>query len=263
MQDVDELEVVLHEQKLAVIGQLASGVAHEINTPMQYIGDNLGFVDDALAVLCDPEVAASTDPDELAFLRTELPEAIRQARRGVDRVNEIVKAMKAFGHRDEARQQYSDLDGLVRQALVVVRNETKYVADVHTALTLDRPVACFPGDLGQVIVNLVVNAAHAIADHGPTCGERGTISVRSWRDVDTAVIEIEDDGGGIPTDVRDRVFEPFFTTKEVGRGTGQGLPISRSVVEGRHGGTLAFRVLDGVGTIFRIELPVEGVGDVA
>jgi signal transduction histidine kinase len=251
----------LHAQKLQVVGQLASGLAHEINTPMQFIGDNLEFLATAMTTLLSPG-GAPVEAVEDAYLRAEVPIAIAQAQSGVVRVTELVRAMKTFGHPgDGAAQQLVDLDELVRTAMVVVGNETKHVAEVTMRLGVETPVRCFPGDLGQVLVNLAVNAAHAVADHHGALGTRGVIEVSSWIAAEAAVVEIVDDGGGVPMHVRDRIFEPFFTTKEIGRGTGQGLAIARSIVVDRHGGALTFDGNDRGGTTFRIEIPVGGRQD--
>jgi signal transduction histidine kinase len=255
----------LHARKLQLVGQLASGLAHEINTPMQFIGDNLDFIAGALpTVLPSDGGPPSVDDPEWEYLRQEIPAAIEQAQAGVQRVSDLIRAMKTFGHPgDAAPQQPVDLDELIRMTLIVVRNETKYVADVRVDLAIPCPVTCYPGDLGQVLVNLVVNAAHAISDRTGSPSGRGVIALRSLRQGDHVVVMVSDDGGGVPDHVRDRIFEPFFTTKEVGRGTGQGLAIARSIVVERHGGRLTFESNDIGGTTFRVEIPVDGLRGVA
>ena len=274
------LEVELRgAQKLEAVGRLAGGIAHEINTPIQFVGDNVHFLGDAFgsmvellgayrdalrtdgpqlpwderrAVLDDAEARADVD-----YLVDEVPEAVRQALDGVERVATIVRAMKAFGHPDTGHPKATDLNEAITNTITVARNETKYVSDVVAELG-DLPlVTCFPGDLNQVFLNLLVNAAHAIGDVVSQNGGRGTITVSTRRDGDAAVIEVADTGGGIPAHIAERVFDPFFTTKEVGRGTGQGLALARAVVE-KHTGTISFESEPGNGTTFIIRLPVDG-----
>jgi signal transduction histidine kinase len=191
---------------------------------------------------------------DMEFLETEVPEAILQTLNGIDRVATIVRAMKAFGHPSGEERTPADINAAIRNTLVVANNEVKYVATVVTELD-DLPlVPCFLGDVNQVLLNLVVNAAHAIrAADRPTLG---TITVRTRTEGQWAVIDVQDDGTGIPPEVAERVFEPFFTTKGVGVGTGQGLTLSYGLVTERHGGTLTFDTTPGRGTTFRVRLPL-------
>ncbi|HTV10750.1 MAG TPA: PAS domain-containing protein [Acidimicrobiales bacterium] len=280
VRDVTErksLEVELRQaQKLQAIGQLAGGVAHEINTPVQFIADNLQFLQDSFEVLrkvieAHKEALEALPPGvaneaknalreveqqaDLAFLEEEVPNAVHQALEGSRRVARIVHALKAFGHPDRGEAVATDLNESLRNTIIVARGETKYVSDVVEDLN-DLPlVTVVPGEIGQVFLNLIVNAAHAIGDKVKGTEERGHITVKTWQEDDEVFVSVADDGAGMPEDVKQRVFEPFFTTKEVGRGTGQGLALARAVVE-RHGGTIRFESALGKGTAFVIRLPV-------
>jgi PAS domain S-box-containing protein len=262
--DRHRLEAELRQaQKLESMGQLAAGIAHEINTPIQFIGDNVRFLGDA----CDEFVhalegyvpAGSGSPD-MAYLISEVPSAVRQTLEGVSRVATIVRAMKAFGHPSSEQKIAADLNQAVRNTLVMANNELKYVADVVTDLGDLPPVWCHPGDINQVVLNLVVNAAHAIGDVVGTTGERGTITVRTRHEGDHVAIDVADTGTGIAPAVAEHVFEPFFTTKEVGAGTGQGLALAYSLVTDRHNGRLTFTTQPGTGTTFTVQLPVGAPG---
>jgi PAS domain S-box-containing protein len=265
-------------QKLESIGQLAAGVAHEVNTPIQFVGDNARFLQTAfedLRTLLDAygrlhvaagggaveadlleEVARCEKAADLAYLMEEVPAAARQTIDGVNRVASIVRALKDFAHPDQTESVATDLNRALLSTLTVARNEVKYVADVETDLGELPLVVCHPGELNQVFLNIVINATHAIADAvGP--GGRGLISVRTVAEGDTVLIAIRDTGGGIPEAIRERIFDPFFTTKPVGRGTGQGLALARATVQ-RHRGTLTFETEIGRGTTFFMRLPVQG-----
>lgn len=267
-------------QKLESVGRLAAGIAHEINTPIQFVGDNLHFLKDAfesVAALVDAEertlreltdgqsafdaVTAVRDQHDVAFLLSEVPEAVGQALDGTERVSSIVKAMKAFGHPNRTESSFTDLNEALRNTVTVARNETKYVADVKLSLGNIPSVNCRVGELNQVFLNLIVNAAHAIEDVVRGTSDRGTISVRTWHDRNSVYVAIGDTGRGIPPEIRKKVFEPFFTTKEVGRGTGQGLALARTVI-GQHHGVIKFDS-DPTGTIFCIRLPIEGATEPA
>ena len=246
------------------------GVAHEINTPIQFVGDSVHFLREAFAELqghleryrAAAETAAvarrggrAEAEADLEFLTAEIPESLERALEGIERVAEIVRAMKEFAHPQRAEQAAADLNRAIDSTLTVARNEWKYVADVVTDLGELPPVVCHLGELNQVILNLVVNAAHAIADAG---AGRGVIRVATRAAGEWVEITVSDTGAGIPEAIRDRIFDPFFTTKEVGRGTGQGLAIARAIVVDKHGGTLDFETEVGRGTTFRIRLPVAG-----
>jgi PAS domain S-box-containing protein len=272
------MEVELrHAQKLEAVGQLAAGIAHEINTPTQFVGDSVSFLkdacDDLLRLVADydgavlaPEAAvpeglrerlrSAAEAAELDYLRKQVPLAFDRTFEGLARISSIVGAMKEFAHPDQRDKTPADLNQALRTTLTIARNEYKYVADVETDLGALPLVECHVGDLNQVFLNLIVNAAHAIADVVGRSGARGRIRVTSAREGAMVVIRIEDTGCGIPKAIQDRIFEPFFTTKEVGQGSGQGLAIARSVVVDKHGGTLDFESEVGRGSTFTIRLPV-------
>jgi signal transduction histidine kinase len=196
---------------------------------------------------------------DLTYLVNETPKAISQTLEGVTRVATIVRALKDFAHPDHKEWVPTDINRALLSTLTVARNEIKYVADVVTELG-DLPlVVCQPGGLNQALLNLVINAAHAIGDVVGDSGARGTITVRTTCEDDMVVIAITDTGNGIPEAVRHRIFDPFFTTKAVGRGTGQGLTIARSVIVDNHGGTLTFETAMGRGTTFFVRVPVARV----
>ena len=252
------LEVELrHAQTVESVGQLGSGIAHEINTPIQFVGDNVRFLGDAFEDLLGSSGHPVKDAD-VEFLATEVPQAIAQTLEGIDRVANIVRAMKSFGHPGNDEKSATDLNLAVENTLIVARNTIKHVADVVVDLGDLPRVWCYPGDVNQVLVNLVVNAAHAVADKVKQGGERGTITIRTRVDGSTAVVDVADTGTGIPADIAARVFEPFFTTKEVGRGTGQGLALAYTLVTDRHAGLITFTSEPGVGTTFTMRLPISG-----
>jgi len=275
-----EAEMELRQaQKLESVGRLASGIAHEINTPIQFVGDNVRFLQDSLGCLQATllkyqelrdaaasgtvtagllaEIRQAEDESDCAFLREEIPKALNQSLEGVTRVATIVRAMKEFAHPESKDMAAADLNKALLSTLTVARNELKYVADVETDLG-DLPlVVCNVGDINQVMLNLLVNAAHAVGDVMKETGKKGRISVHTQVDGSMALIAIADTGGGIPEGIRNRIFDPFFTTKEVGRGTGQGLPIARSVVVDRHKGTLTYESEAGKGSTFYVRLPLE------
>ena len=285
MRDASErqlLEVQLAQaQKLESIGQLAAGVAHEINTPIQYVGDNTRFLEESFrnldrvlssydnltraaegaGMLSEQvqQVRAAAEEADLEYLHDEIPRAIRQSEEGVERVATIVKAMKEFSHPGSGEMKAIDLNHAIESTLTVSRNEWKYVADAVTEFDPHLPVVrCLPGEFNQVILNLVVNAAHAIADVKMRGTTKGCITVSTHRAGDWAEIRVRDTGTGIPEAVRSRIFLPFFTTKEMGRGTGQGLAIAHAVIVKKHGGTLEFETEEGKGTTFVIRMPIAG-----
>jgi PAS domain S-box-containing protein len=264
--EIKELQSQLAQaQKLESVGQLATGVAHEINTPIQYIGDNGKFLQDAFRDLIQVSSGPKTQENEAAevdeglidYLKVEVPKAIEQLLEGVDQVARIVRAMKEFSHPGPIEKAAIDLNRAIDSTLLVSRNEWKYVADVTTDFAVDLPlVPCVAGEFNQVILNLVVNAAHAIGDVVKDTGRKGTIHVSTRLKDGTVEVSISDTGGGIPDAIQSKVFDPFFTTKPVGKGTGQGLAIARSVIVNKHNGTITLDSEPGRGTTFTIQLPL-------
>lgn len=271
---------LLQSQKLGAIGQLASGVAHEINTPMQFIGDNLHFAQTGIADLlklldmfrAELEAAREQPPGEQQFAalaqaeqdldfeytREALPTAIERSLTGVERVTKIVRAMKSFAHPDGDRLTPTDLRSLIESTVMVATNEWKYVANVELEIDPQLPpVPCIGGELNQVILNLIVNASHAIADVVGSSGDKGTIRISAASEGSHATIRVCDSGSGIPEHARGRVFEPFFTTKELGKGPGQGLAMAYNCIVKRHRGSIQFETELGRGTTFVIRLPLQ------
>lgn len=260
-------------QKLEAIGQLAAGIAHEINTPIQFISDNLTFLDDAWAGIFrllessraampeqSPEDAARRARAEarcdLNFLREEVPHAIGQSLEGARRVAAIVRAMKEFSHPDLEEKVHFDLNQGIASTITIACSEWKHVAEMVTDFDPGLPpVLCYPGDINQVVLNLIVNAGYAIRDR-PERADKGTIVVRTCRRGEFAEITVSDTGVGIPAEIQGRIFEPFFTTREVGSGTGQGLALAHTVIVRKHGGKIWFETEAGRGTRFFIHLPM-------
>jgi signal transduction histidine kinase len=284
----DRLSLVMQERehadleqrqshKLEAVGRLASGIAHEINTPVQFVTDSIKFLESAsedLLALTDRATSAKlalragTPADQVAaqleraeeeldviYLAENLPAAFARSLDGLSRVATIVQSMKQFAHPGTATAPV-DLKRAILSTLTIARSEYKRVAEVETHFAELPLVTCNVGDLNQVVLNLVVNAAHAITDVVGDSGQLGKIEVRVELEGESVVISVGDTGAGIPDAIRDRIFEPFFTTKEVGKGTGQGLALARSVVT-KHQGTLTFRSVAGVGTTFFIRLPID------
>ena len=195
---------------------------------------------------------------DLPYLLEHIPKALARSLEGLDRVTAIVRSMKEFAHPDRREMTAVDLNQAIRSTLTIARHEYKYVADVETTFGNIPLVTCHAGDVNQVVLNIIVNAAHAIGDVVKDSGARGRIAVTTQADRESVTIAISDTGGGIPRDIQDRIFDPFFTTKTVGKGTGQGLAIARSVVVEKHRGDLTFETHDGVGTTFFIRLPING-----
>lgn len=275
----DEL---VQAQKLESVGHLASGIAHEINTPIQFVGDNVRFLSDSFSdigclieqyqglleavktgvcpeALIETCEAANREAD-LEYLLAEIPKAIEQSAEGIDRVATLVRAMKEFSHPGSKEKAAVNLNKAIESTVTVARNEWKYVADLRTDLDPSLPlVPCLVGEFNQVVLNMIVNAAHAIADAVKGTGGKGTITICTGRVGDFVEVRIADTGMGIPESIRHKIFDPFFTTKEVGKGTGQGLAIARSVVVGKHGGTIAVDSEVGKGTTFLIRLPLNAL----
>jgi signal transduction histidine kinase/DNA-binding response OmpR family regulator len=249
-------------RKLEAVGRLASGIAHEINTPIQYISDSAHFLgsacDEMLSVIASAEQPMDTNlaPD-LPFLLDEVPHAIERIMEGTERVATIVRAMKEFAHPDATEKVPADLNRAIETTLLIARSEYKYVATVQLHRGEIPAVVCNVGELSQAFLNLIVNSAHALADAGRDA-ETGRIIVRTALRDGRADLQFEDNGCGIAQEIIDKIYEPFFTTKEVGRGSGQGLAIARSIVVDKHAGRMSVASTPGVGTCFTLSLPVGG-----
>lgn len=258
-----------NSRKLESIGRLSAGIAHEINTPIQYIGENLRFLSHGLQEMTQLLEALRSSPDERErervrdsrwrFLEAEMPLALEESLKGIEQVTAIVSAMRAFSHLGRDDFAPTDINRTLRDTVTVARNEWKYVADIDLDLDGDLPeVVCVANELRQVFINILINAAHTIEEkHGD--GGKGRIGIRSRRDgADGVVVTIADDGMGIPDAIRHKVFDPFFTTKPVGKGTGQGLTLVYSVVVEKLGGKLDIESVPDRGTAIHIHLPVTG-----
>ncbi len=267
-------------QKLESIGQLAAGIAHEINTPMQFIGDNTRFLHESfqdieeIFIAYDELVTTINDKDktdtiisdlkllanelDLEYLREEIPKSITQSLEGVDRIAGIVKAMKHFSHPGKSDMELTDINTAIENTITVSRNEWKYDAELHTDFDHKlKPISCLAGEFNQAILNMIVNAAHAIKDAKNTDLTRnGVIHIKTRRCDNWAVISIRDNGVGIPNELRAKIFDPFFTTKDVGVGTGQGLAIAYATIIDKHGGNIEVESEIGQGTTFTIWLPI-------
>ena len=249
----------LQASKLASVGQLAAGIAHEINTPIQYIGDNIRFLsgafDQILPLVEDLAPEPAMPLSERDYLLGEIPKAIAQSLEGVGQVARIVLAMKDFSHPGGKEKVAADLNHALENTVTVSRNEWKLVAGMELDLDGDLPPAiCLPGEMNQVFLNLVMNAVHAIEAKGG--GKMGRIRLSTRRRDGMAEIRFEDDGVGMPAAVKQRIFDPFFTTKGIGKGTGQGLAICRDVVVTKHGGRILVDSEEGRGSVFTILLPL-------
>ena len=289
MQDVTALRRDDRErsaaQKLESVGRLAAGIAHEINTPLQYVNDNVRFlqssfenlgaalvnyrnlesaVEAGAGVAAAAKVArASAQSIDIDFLMENTSPAVSEALSGLDRITAIVRSMKEFAHPDSAQKAIADLNQAIKNTLVVANSEYKYAADVEEQFGTIPQVRCHLGQINQVVLNLIINASHAMTESAKLRNSRGTLSVRTRQVDDCVEIAIGDNGAGIPEAVRDKLFDPFFTTKGVGVGTGQGLAIARDIVVNKHGGTLSFESQLGKGTTFFIRLPINTPAETA
>jgi signal transduction histidine kinase/HAMP domain-containing protein len=288
MQNITELRRLERDlaaaQKLESIGRLAAGVAHEINTPVQFVSDSVQFVRTSLteiatviqsyrglrqAVQSGNEVAAAAagvaaaeTSADFDYIVENAPLALDSAIEGLGRIAAIVRSMKEFAHPDQAKKTSADLNHAIQSTLVIAHNEYKYVAEIETDFGDLPPVQCYLGEINQVVLNLLVNAAQAIGDVVKDTAKLGKLTVRTRLDGDQIEIAVGDTGTGIPLAVRDKIFDPFFTTKAIGKGTGQGLAIAHNVIVTKHGGTLRFETECGKGTTFYIRLPVARAADV-
>ncbi len=273
--DVTEQRILAKEvaqaQKLEAIGQLAAGVAHEINTPVQFVGDNLVFITDAwrdtmgyldeLQTSLDPKQRAAlrqrAEAIDLDYLRREVPTSLGDGHDGLQRVAELVRALKEFSHQDNGSLEPSDVNAVIQRSAVLARGELKHLAELTLELEDVPRVPCLPNALGQVMLNLLVNAAHAIEErHAKERNCPRHIVVRTRVVGEDLAISVKDTGQGIPPAVQERIFEPFFTTKPMGKGTGQGLSLVRSVIAQRHKGRISVESTVGQGTTFTLFIPL-------
>ncbi len=274
-----KLEMELRQsQKMESVGQLAAGISHEINTPIQFVGDSAHFLQSSSQELTEllesyqtlvekhqdklpqEEIEELKDLEEeldLEFIKEEMPRSFTRMMDGLSRVSKIIQAMKEFAHPQGQKLERADLNHAIENALIVARNEYKYVADIKTDLPPLPLVRCNLGEINQILLNLLVNSAHAIKDVVQSTPTRGLITVSTQQKDDWVCFSIQDNGAGIPEEIQDRVFDQFFTTKPVGKGTGQGLALTWAIVE-RHQGRIELDSTPGIGTTFHIWLPVDG-----
>ncbi|HEV8551058.1 MAG TPA: ATP-binding protein [Polyangiaceae bacterium] len=287
-QDVTELKRTQADyaaaQRLAALGTLAAGIAHEINTPVQFVSDSVQFLREGTAdvlKLLEPltalrrrmaagaldaelgqaleRLATTAEEIDLEYLAERIAPAFDRCAEGLERVAKIVRAMKELAHPAETEMAFADLNAMVESTLTLARSRYEGVATLETDFGVLPPVRCFAGELNQVVLNLVVNAAHAVADVVQRSGKLGSIQIATRVEGDDAVISVTDTGTGMPESVAQRVFEPFFTTKGVGQGTGHGLALAWAVVKDKHGGELRFTTEVGKGTTFFVRIPVAGL----
>ena len=275
-----QLEAQLtHALKMESVGQLAAGVAHEINSPIQYVGDNLTFLKQAfvgwskllekyqqLEKRCSDDgeyeaelirIRETILDEDIDFVRQEMPGAIEQAIEGTQRVAKIVRAMREFSHPGGKEAQEIDLNEAIKNTAVVARNEWKYHANLELDLDPSLPlVSCLANEMSQVFLNLVINAAHAIEEKVGGTADKGTIRVSTRRENEHVIVRISDTGSGIPSEIQSRIFDPFFTTKPVGKGTGQGLGFVYSIIVEQHDGHVDFETGPESGTTFIIRIPL-------
>ncbi len=277
-------EQLAQAQKMEAIGHMAAGIAHEISTPAQFVGDNTQFLREAFgdlqqvltvyaqlaeAVRCNggqsailKALEAAIDDADLVYLGEEVPNAIDHIMNGIERISKIVRSMKLFAHPGGEEKTPVDLNEAIESTIVITRNEWKYLAELTTAFDPELPpVPCLRGEFNQVILNLITNAAHAIADAAKAGhAAKGRIHIATHAHSEWAEIRIADTGAGIPEGIRHKVFDLFFTTKEEGHGSGQGLALAHAVIVEQLGGQLTFESREGCGTTFILRLPREEPG---
>jgi signal transduction histidine kinase len=272
------IEIGLRQaQKLESLGRLAAGIAHEINTPLQFVSNSMVFIADAqrdfgelitryrgaLTEISEGKPAADVLAElqaleqqlDLEYLLENMPAALQRSLGGLGRVGTIVRSMKEFSHPGQELSEI-DLNHAIESTLTIAAHEYKGVAEIETDFAQLPPITCYAGDINQAVLNIVVNAAHAIAERNAGTAAKGCICVRTQLDGTYVIISIRDNGGGIPEAIREHIFDPFFTTKEVGKGTGQGLAIARTAVHDKHAGTLHFETELGHGTTFFLRFAV-------
>jgi signal transduction histidine kinase len=272
------MEVQLRQaQKLESIGQLAAGIAHEINTPVQFVGDNNRFLQEAFQDIetlrkaerglfegaADGRVSVQQvreleEEIDLEYLLEEIPKSLTQSQEGLSRIANIVSAMKEFSHPGGREKALVDINRALETTLEVSRNEWKYVAEIECQLEASLPmVPGYAQELNQVFLNMIVNAAHAIKERCESEeGARGLIKISTQTQPRFVAVSIEDNGAGIPQELVSKIFDPFFTTKAVGKGSGQGLAIAYSVIVDKHAGKIAVDSRPCEGTLFTLQLPL-------
>ncbi|MGD1082861.1 MAG: PAS domain S-box protein, partial [Candidatus Sulfotelmatobacter sp.] len=277
--DISDRRMAMQNEKLSAIGQLAAGIAHEINTPVQYVSDNLAFLSDTwnhldpamdscltqlhASVGCDSRpsepVTPGGAPEDWDWLRQEVPKAISQSLEGVRRISKIVSAMRRFSHTGGGERQEVDLNEALDATLTIAQNQIKHIADVQTDYQPNLPpLECYADEMNQVFLNLIVNATHAIREASKKqARERGKLTIRTRQMDNDVQIEIQDNGTGMPLPVCARVFDPFFTTKQAGEGTGQGLTICHDIVVQKHHGKIWFDTKLNRGTTFFVRIPIQ------
>jgi two-component system, NtrC family, sensor kinase len=271
---------LLQAQKLEAVGQLAAGIAHEVNTPAQYVTDNVAFLQRAFEKLLrlveaqsnfvEATRAGDATPQSLEvvdalrasakldYLARQVPRAIDQSLEGLGQISAIVKAMKEFSHPSGAERRPFDIHDVIESTTIVARNEWAHVADLQLDFDWSLPsVLLLRNEFSQVMLSLIVNAAQAVAASLPAgSADKGKIVISTKAVGQNVEVRISDNGVGIPEHLQARVFEPFFTTKQVGKGTGQALAIAYSVIVDKHGGTISFESQEGRGTTFLVSLPL-------
>jgi len=273
---------LLQQSTLASIGQLSAGVAHELNTPIQYIGDNARFLQHSFKLISEcltktrdllpylktlnthndqrlVELIEKISNIEIDYFNKEISEAIQQTLQGVDHVISIVRSMNVFSHPGNGKKVPTDMNDAVRNMITLSKGEWSHVAKIEQQLDPNLPlVECLPSEVNQVLLNLISNAAHAISKKFNGASESsGVINISTCSSNDYIEISISDNGSGIPSEIESRIFEPFFTTKDVGSGTGQGLTIVHAIIEKNHHGTISFQSKEGLGTTFIVKLPIQ------
>ncbi|KGJ89860.1 MHYT domain-containing protein [Colwellia psychrerythraea] len=284
MRDITErvnLEAQLNQaNKLESIGQLAAGIAHEINTPTQYVTDNTSFLKGAFASCIDvikfcQNISSKPTEDinkedinkmkgllsdsDIEFILEEVPSAITQSLEGLHRISTIVKAMKSFSHPSKGEMQLTSISEAIETTITVARNEWRYIAELVTQFDDDLPkIMCIRDELNQVFLNIIVNATHAIEENSTKSGQiDGKIKILATRQGENIIIKVVDNGAGMTAETQERIFDPFYTTKDVGKGTGQGLSLAYSVIVDRHKGKIEAHSILGEGTTFTISLPID------
>ena len=255
-EQLENEKISMGSQKFEAIGQLAAGVAHEINTPIQFVSDNINFLNDSfkkfLENIQDPEKL------NLDYFREEIPAALEESKEGLERIANIVKSLKEFSHPGNDQIQLYPIKKLIENCISLTRNEWKYVAEVKADVE-DLKVRIFPNELSQVFVNMIINSSQSIAEKYEN-KLLGKIEIKFYQDNDDFTFEIEDNGSGIPQQYVEKVFNPFFTTKEIGKGTGQGLAISKKIIEDKHNGEILITKNSQEGLCLKIKIR-EGTDD--